>query len=364
MLPRGLERWEEREAYALLESAGYRLASVVRYRRYSRSRLLSQAKLEEVVKAAEELDPDTARIIVYDEVKPRDYMVLYEKTGLEVLDRTLLILEIFEKHAGSLEAKLQIELARLRHRLPLVRELVRRSKLRELPGFLGPGGYAIDAYYRYMVSRIARIRRQLEELRERRMRERGKRKRLGIPHVALVGYASAGKTTLFNRLTGESKPTDPRYFTTLHPKVKAVTFDGVRIAFVDTVGFIARVPPEIVEAFHATLEEMVFADAIVFLVDGSEEDTVLMRKIEEGVAIMKRVGAVGKPVVVALNKIDLLDPEDAERRLKLAWESFRASYGSVVEAVKLSAVRGYGVRELLWRLRTLLAATVKSTSYA
>jgi GTP-binding protein HflX len=301
--------------------------------------------------------------VVYDDVKPRDYMVLVEKTGLDVIDRTMLILEIFEQHAGSLEAKLQIELARLRHRLPLVREMIRRAKLRELPGFLGPGGYAVDAYYRFMVSRIARIRRQLDELRARRMRERVKRRSAGLPHVAIVGYASAGKTTLFNRIARESKPVDSKYFTTVHPKVKAVGLgDGVRAAFVDTVGFIARVPPEIVEAFHATLEEITFSDAIVFVVDSTEEDTVVVRKVDEGVAILKRIGAVDKPLLVALNKIDLVSEEDVRRKLKLAREAIRTSYGGWVDAVAISAKEGLGVDELLWRLRTLLAATVKSTS--
>ncbi len=335
---------------------------MIRYRRYSGSRLLSKAKLEEVVEKVKMLGGSEAKIVVYDEVKPHDYMMLYERTGLEVLDRTMLILEIFELHAGSLEAKLQIELARLRHRLPLVRELVRRSKMRELPGFLGPGGYAIDAYYRYVVSRIARIRRRLEELRERRMRERVKRRSAGLPHVAIVGYASAGKTTLFNRVTGERKPVDSKYFTTVHPKVKAVDLgDGVRAAFVDTVGFIARVPPEIIEAFHATLEEVTFSDIIVFVVDGTEPDTVMLKKLEEGVNILQRIGAVDKPLIAVLNKVDLLEWEEAERKLKLAWEAFRGMYSGTVEAVALSARRGDGVGELVCRLRTLLNGMEGST---
>ena len=355
LLPRSTPRWLVREAEALLETAGYTEYGRIYYRRRG-SRLLSRAKLREVAEKAEPLrGDDEARIIVYDDVKPSDYMDIVLEAGVETIDRTLLILEIFELHAGSREARLQIELARLRHRLPIVREMIRRSKLKELPGLRGPGGYAIDAYYRYMVSRIARIRRRLEELRERRSMWREKRRRRGIPHVAIVGYASAGKTTLFNALTGASKPAGPEYFTTISPKTRVRPLDGgIRAAFVDTVGFIVNIPAEIIEAFHATLEEAAWADLLVYVVDVSEEEHVIRRKVDEGVDTLYRIGAVGKPLIVAANKVDLLPEGMVGERVSMLEELFRERYPGFERVIPMSARRGAGVGELACSIATLL----------
>ncbi len=362
LLPRGLEDWEEREARALVDSAGYRVVGVLRYRRVSGSRLLSRAKLEELRELAEPLRGDeNARIIVYDELRPREYFRIVKTTGVDTIDRTLLILEIFALHAGSKEAQYQIELAQLRHRLPLVREAIRLAKMGELPGFLGPGGYAVDRYYRYMVSRIARIRRELRRLAERRERERLKRRSTGLPHVAIVGYASAGKTTLFNRITGLTKPTGPEYFTTISPKVRAVTIGGVRVAFVDTVGFIARVPPEIIEAFHATLEEVSQADVLLHVIDASEPDHVIAEKLSEGLSTLRRIGVVDKPMLIALNKVDLVERGEAERLAGLVEAMASSVYPAVRGVVRVSAATGEGLGELTCRIATLLSGMEGST---
>lgn len=362
LLPKGLTSWEEAEARALLETAGYHVAGVVRYRRVSPSKLLSDAKLEEVAEKARELRGlDYARIIVYDDVRPRDYFRIYRKAGVQVLDRTLLILEIFALHAGSREAKLQIELARLRHELPLVREAIRLAKLRELPGFLGPGGYAVDAYYRYMVSRIARIRAELRELRRRRELERAKRRSAGLPHVAIVGYASAGKTSLFNAITGLRKPVGPEYFTTISPKVRAVSFNGARAVFIDTVGFIMRIPPEIIEAFHSTLEEAARADVILYVVDASEPDTVILEKLREGVRTLRRIGVIDKPMVIAVNKVDLLEGGEAEHKRELVASAVQTIYPALEASIPVSAKTGKGLGELLCSIATLLKGTEKYT---
>ncbi len=362
LLPRGLESWELREAYALVDSAGYRVVDTVWYRRLSRSRLLSRAKLEEVARKAEQLRGDEdARIIVFDELRPREYFRIVREARVEAIDRTLLILEIFALHAGSKEAKYQIELARLKHRLPLVREAVRLAKMRELPGFLGPGGYAVDKYYKYMVSRIARIRRELERLRERRSAERAKRRSAGLPHVAIVGYASAGKTTLFNALTGAGKPVGSEYFTTISPKVKASLVGGRRVAFVDTVGFISRIPPEIIEAFHSTLEEAVRADLLLYVLDVSEPEHVVAEKLSEGLETLRRIGVVGVPMILVANKVDLVDESERARLLGLVEAMTESVYPSLVGAVAVSAARGWGVGELRCRIATLLNGTAGST---
>lgn len=364
LLPRGLEGWELREAMALVESANYRVVGTIWYRRVTRSRLLSRAKLEEVAKRAEELRGDEdARIIVYDELRPREYFRIVKAARVETIDRTLLILEIFAQHAGSREAKYQIELARLKHRLPLVREAVRLAKMRELPGFLGPGGYAVDKYYRYMVSRIARIRRELERLRQRRETERAKRRSAGLPHVAIVGYASAGKTSLFNLLTGLDKPTGEEYFTTISPKVRAASIGGLRVAFVDTVGFISRIPPEIIEAFHSTLEEAATADVILYVLDASEPEDAIAEKLSEGLDTLRRLGVVGIPMLVALNKVDLVEPSDVVRLRDLVGAMVESVYPALRAVIPVSARQGTGLDELRCSIATLLSGTVGSTCF-
>ncbi len=363
LLPRGLSGWELGEARALVESAGYQVVDTLWYRRISSSRLLSRAKLEELAAKAERLRGDEdARIIVYDELRPREYFRIVREARVEAIDRTLLILEIFALHAGSKEAKYQIELARLRHRLPLVREAVRLAKMRELPGFLGPGGYAVDKYYKYMVSRMARIRRELERLRERRRKERMKRRSAGLPHVAIVGYASAGKTTIFNQITGLSKPAGDEYFTTVSPKVRAVDMGGVKAALVDTVGFISRIPPEIIEAFYSTLEEAVTADLLLYVLDISEREDALAEKLGEGMEVLRRLGVVGTPLLVAANKSDLVgDGEELERRLRLVEAMASSVYPALRGVIPVSALRGEGLEELRCRLATLLRGMERST---
>ncbi len=364
LLPRGLMDWEIREAYALVDTAGYEVVDVMRYRRISSSKLLSIAKLEELKEKAELLRGDLeSKIIVFDDLKPREYFRIVKATGVDAIDRTLLILEIFALHAGSKEAQYQIELARLKHRLPLVREAIRLAKLGELPGFLGPGGYAIDKYYKYMVSRIARIRRELERLSKRRANERSKRRSHGLPHIAIVGYASAGKTSIFNKITGLAKPVGPEYFTTISPKVRAISFNGLKIAFVDTVGFISRIPPEIIEAFHSTLEEAVQADALLYVLDVSEPEHVIMDKLSEGLSILRRIGVFDKPMVIAANKIDRVrDPEEVKRIVELVDAVAQSSYPALFKVLPVSAKNGVGVRDLVWHIHMLLRRMARSTS--
>ncbi len=289
-------------------------------------------------------------IVIMDIVKPRHVVNLYQETRSNIVDRVQLILEIFALHAGSREAKLQIELARLRHELPLIREMVRRAKLRELPGFLGPGEYAIDKYYRYAKTREARIRRELEKIRRIRMHRRAKRLSHGLPHVALVGYTCAGKTSLFNRITGVGKPVGPEPFTTLSPKVSAVTYNGVKIAFIDTVGFIRDLPVEVIEAFYATLEEAVHADVIVNVVDISRGVDKAEYEIIESMRILGEIGVHGKPVVTVLNKIDLIPNGGLERIVSELRGRIELEY-----VVPLSAKTGENLDLFMETIRGILA---------
>ncbi len=253
------------------------------------------------------------KVYIYDVLIPRQVSHLMRELGVLVEDRVLLILDVLAEHAGSKEAKIQIEMARLRHQLPLIRDWINRSKLGELPGFLGPGGYAVDAYYTHVRRRISRLRRELEKIRRIKDSERAKREERGLIHVAIVGYTNAGKTTLFNSLTGERRATGPELLTTTSTKAKMVPINGLRAVFIDTIGFIRDIPPEIVEAFYATLKEISTSSAVILLLDSSDSEELFSMKLVESLKILTKIGYVGRPLLIALNKTDLVSEDQVLR---------------------------------------------------
>ncbi len=328
------------EALSLAESANYKVVGLVTVRNEWR---VNNGVLAETLKIAKESGAEA--IIYYGNLQPSSAFKMMKETGLKVIDRVELILEIFSEHAGSKEARLQIEMAKIKHEIPMVRELIRRSKMGEYPGFLGPGGYAIDSYYRHLTKRLARIRRELERIRLTIKERAEKRRHGGMIHVSIVGYASAGKTSIFNRITGESKPVGDKYFTTLHPKHKSVHVGGAKAIFIDTVGFIRDVPPEVIEAFYSTLEEITLSDALIFVVDASEPERDLADKFRAGLRILEEIGAGWIPMVVGLNKIDLLDPAEYERK-KAAVKNILGMLSRNAQIIPVSAKTGAGIEEL------------------
>jgi len=303
-------------------------------------------KIDELKKRKDSWDT----LVILDLLKPRQIVELYRLFRKEIVDRLELILKIFALHAGSKEAKLQIELARIRHELPLIREAIRYMKLGELHGYLGGGRYAIDKYYRVAKSRMARIRRELDELRRIREIRRHSRKKLGFPHISIVGYTCAGKTTLFNRLVNESKPEGPEPFTTLSPKAGSVSYNGSKYIFIDTVGFIRDIPHEIIEAFYATLEEIIYSDLVVNVIDASKNINDVLNEIHESKRILTNIGVHGKPVVIALNKIDLVNDKIVILMDKIA-ENFNDYY---TEIIPISAKKSINIDKLLSKISSLL----------
>jgi GTP-binding protein HflX len=328
------------EALTLAETAGYKITRIWKSRYRNR---LGRGLIAEIARASEEEKPST--IIFYGEPQPSSVFTLIKETGINVIDRVQLILKIFVEHAGSKEAKLQIEMARIKHELPLIREFIRRSKMGELPGFLGPGGYAIDAYYRHLTSRLARLRRELEKIKRTRSTRRTARNRAGMLHIAITGYASAGKTTLFNRITGLNKAVGPEYFTTLHTKHSRVKIKGYDMVFVDTVGFIRDIPPTIIEAFHSTLEEIAESDIIIFVVDASKCLKDIAEELSSGFEILSKIGATGIPIIIALNKIDLLEGSITEK-LEFV-KRLIMDNPFVASTLPISAIRGDNIGALL-----------------
>jgi GTP-binding protein HflX len=256
----------------------------------------------EKIKKLRELHFD--KLIIMDRLKPSQLINLVREIRREVVDRVLLILEIFATHAGSREALLQIELAKLKYTLPLVKEAIRYAKLGELHGFLGAGRYGYEKYYLLLKKKEARLRRETENLRVVREVHRKARRDLGLPHVVIVGYTCAGKTSLFNAITRLMRPVGPEPFTTLTPKAFRVNYKDVSFILIDTVGFIRDIPPEIIESFYATLEEVVESDLIVNIIDISKPFHSIIEEISTGREILRRIGAQGKPVIYVLNKID------------------------------------------------------------
>ncbi len=338
------------EVRALVGTLGLNIAGevVVKGRRADSNFYLSKGKLSVLRGLITENNID--KIYVYDELKPRQIINLMKELKISVSDKIGLILEIFALHAGSKEAKLQIEMLRLKHELPLIKEWVRRAKLGELPGFLGPGGYATDAYYHSMRRAYARIKGELRRLRERRSLERIKRSSYGFPQIAISGYTNAGKTTLFNVLTGEDKPVGRGMFTTISPKVKGALINSRKLMFVDTVGFIRKVPTEVIEAFYATLEEIAESNLTILLLDSAEDLKVVIDKLKTSLEVLSKVGYIGKPIIVALNKIDMVDDDnDLNMKLRIVEDFLSSNYRwgwkvipiSVLKNINLDLLRNY-----------------------
>lgn len=286
------------EELALVKTIYDEVVDYIVVRNTSSKKYLSSEKLSALK------NTEFNKLVVMDKLKPVQFINLARELRRDIVDRILVILEIFANHAGSREALLQIELARLRYTLPLVKEAIRYAKIGELHGFLGAGRYGYEKYYLMLKKKETRVRKELEKLREIRSIRRKARIEAGFPHIVIVGYTCAGKTSLFNVITGLSKPVGPEPFTTLTPKSYRVNYRDLSFIVTDTVGFIRDIPPEVIESFYATLEEVSEADVIVNVVDSSKDLREVVSEVETGKEILRKIGAYSKPIIYALNKID------------------------------------------------------------
>ena len=211
-------------------------------------------------------------------LKPNQSFNLENTLHVRVLDRNALIMIIFLHHARTKEAKLQVEYAILKHQLPYVTELIRRTKLGEHPGLMAGGEYKVDEYYRLTKTRIKKIRQQLSKIKTSREQRRKYRRRRGFSLITLAGYTNAGKSALLKALTNVQIPVDDRMFSTVSPKTRRVA--GSRLLLTDTVGFIKNIPTQLIEAFKSTLEEIIDTDHILLVVDISEEVAMVKEKLK------------------------------------------------------------------------------------
>ena len=263
---------------------------------------MGEGKLEELKDAVELYGADM--VVFDDELSPVQTRNISDFLGVKVLDRSLLILDIFAMRAKSGEGKLQVELAQLRYRLPRLRGLgTELSRMGAGIGTRGPGESRLESDRRHIMRRISALEAQLKELKKHRNLIRERRRKDGTITAALVGYTNAGKSTLLNALTDAQVFAEDKLFATLDPTSRAITLeDNRRILLVDTVGFIRKLPHHLIEAFKSTLEEAVVADVILHVIDSSSPEMENQIKVVENV--LGDIGASGKPELCVFNKCD------------------------------------------------------------
>jgi GTP-binding protein HflX len=349
----------------LAATAGMRVVGQT-YQRISNpnpATLIGSGKLAEIIDLRADLG--ASAILFDEELSPRQQREIekaVKNDDVKVLDRTALILDIFAKHAHTREGALQVELAQYEYRLPRLTRawthLARQAGGGAAAsgtggvGLRGPGETQLEVDRREIGRRIAHLKRELEEVRAHRQRYRQKRRGAALSTVSLVGYTNAGKSTLLNALTRLAAPeggeagvlSADMLFATLDPTTRRVRLPGGREAlFTDTVGFIQKLPTALVAAFRATLEEIAESDLVLHVVDITHEN--VLEQADAVATVLRDLGVVDKPMVTALNKVDLLaDPEEAIDILRREFE----------DSLPTSAETGWGVPELLVRVETVL----------
>jgi GTP-binding protein HflX len=342
------------ELRELLRTAGVAVVGELTQRRPEPDpdRYFGKGKLDELKQAIK--DADANLLAVDDELKPRQERNLEQALDMPVIDRTAIILDIFADHAHTAEGKLQVELAQLEYNLARMRGLwthLERLGAGRMDGGIGtrgPGETQIETDRRLARDRIAALKRRLRQTKGTRGTMRAERERAGLPTVALAGYTNAGKSTLLNAMTGADVGVRERLFHTLDPTTRSFEIGGRTYLLTDTVGFIRKLPHQLVEAFSATLEEALGADLIVHVADASVGEDELHAMLEAVDAVLAETGAGETPRLLALNKVDLLDEE---RRRELSFRFPRA--------VQVSGATGDGLDGLCEAIEARFLATLQ-----
>lgn len=330
------------ELEELAKSAGAEVVAKVIQQRaeYDRATLIGRGKLDEIKEIAEAEDVD---LLIFDhELTAANIRNLEEATGLGVIDRTMLILDIFAARAQSRAGRLQVELAQYKYRLPRLEGMGKNlSRLGGGIGTRGPGESKLESDRRHIRRRIETLEHKLAELAANRELIRSRRKKDGIVTAAIVGYTNAGKSTLLNRLTNAGVLSEDKLFATLDPTARSLELpDGRSIMLVDTVGFVRRLPHHLVEAFKSTLEETVQADLLLNVCDISSGEADSQTEVTR--ELLESLGADKIPMLNVLNKCDLIE------------EPLPICTG---DCVMVSAKTGEGIDEMLGKISKMLAPT-------
>jgi GTP-binding protein HflX len=330
-----LAELEELARTARVEPVG----RVVQHRRLpDRRTYAGKGKLEELKRAYSEAQAEV--LIVDDELTPPQQRTLENALQARVVDRTQLILDIFAQHAVSAEGQLQVELAQLQYNLPRMRGMWQHlERLGGGVGTRGPGESQLETDRRLARRRVTLLRERLRKLSRQRDIRRKERRRTETPTVALAGYTNAGKSTLLNALTDAGVSVRDRLFETLDPTTRGFEYEGRRYLVTDTVGFVRRLPHQLVEGFAATLEETLVADIVLHVVDGSATEQQLVEQIAAVDAVLREIGATELPVELVVNKVDAVDTL-GRRRLANRYP----------DALQISALSGEGLDELRARI--------------
>ena len=320
------------ELEALLETAGGFCTGKVLQNRHAPDAhsFIGEGKAQEVKMLAEFTE---ATMVVFDnELSPGHIRALEEILGITVLDRSALILDIFAQRAKTREGRLQVELAQYKYLLPRLSGMGKSlSRQGGGIGTRGPGETKLETDRRHIRERIARLQTELEQVRQVRGVQRERRMKNSVPVVAIVGYTNAGKSTLLNQLTGAGIPANNRLFDTLDTTSRQLTVsDNLDVVLSDTVGFIAKLPHHLVDAFRATLEELEYADLLLHVIDSSDPDREDHIRVVDG--LITKLAKPGTKVLRCYNKADLVSREDIP---------------TGEDIVRISAAKGYGMEDLL-----------------
>jgi GTPase len=338
------DEFAKQEIRELAEAAGYSVQALITQRQLLRSEYgVGVGKAEELRDMVRQNGSKT--LIVDEHLTSSQAVNLSVITKVEVVDRERLILNIFARRAATTEAKLQVQLAELHYEFPRARDAVRYSVRGERAGFSGMGETEVDIKFRALKRMETAIKAKIAKAQSSRSVHRIERRKLGMPFVSLAGYTSSGKTTLFNKLTSESREESPSLFTTLTTTTRAVGLAerGKKVMLSDTVGFISRLPTYMIEAFKSTLEELTYSDLVLLLVDASEDPESIGIKLSSCLEILKQLEVDPKNVLLVLNKIDLL-------KERMTGSSEEVALYQGLSSVKISAVRGDGMRQLRNRI--------------
>jgi GTP-binding protein HflX len=334
----------DEEIIELVDSIDFKIVREFQQRRSKRDPrfFVGKGKVKEIKEFIEENPVD---MVVFDgELNASQHYHLESAIGIRCMDRIGIILDLFATRARTKESKLQVDLARIEYELPLLREWISQRKVDERPGFLAGGEYRVDTYYEHARKRKKKISQELKKIAKERDLRRKSRKESGFGLVSIVGYANAGKSSLFNALSDENILVEDRYFSTLSTTTRRFQESKKKILLTDTVGFIERVPLWLIESFRSTLEEVFLSDIILLLLDGSDPINDFQRKLNVALDILLPEARI-ESIIPVVNKIDLISEEE----LKSKSNNIRHS-DLPNEASCVSVKEGTGLEELIERI--------------
>ncbi len=341
----------EEELEGLCEAAQVEPIASIRQRldRPHKGTFVGKGKVDEIAALAKESEADL--VLIDGEVSGMQQRNLEERIGMKVVDRTQLILDIFARRARTREGMLQVELAQLTYMMPkLMSVYTKFERQKGGIGMRGPGETKLESDRRMVRDRISRLNLEIEEVKRVREQQRASRRKHPFPFATIVGYTSAGKSTLMNRLAGTDLLADAMPFATLDPTTRKIDLpDGYSLFLTDTVGFIRKLPTHLVAAFQSTLEEVTFADFAIHVVDLSAPAWEIQR--DAVLETLETLKASDKPILTVFNKIDRIQDKTLLRKIVAEWEN----------SVTISAVTGEGLEDMMKAITKMVQGLLKTT---